>query len=189
MVDMPTSARAASVVLLPQRPAADLPLAVERLVELGCLRREGGAAAALVAEAIERFGLEDLRDRPVASLSAGQAQRAHLARVWSQRSSNAVLVLDEPTAPLDHRWAGRVWAMLHEHAGAGGSVLVAVHDLAVAADAADEAWLLRDGTLAASGPGEAVLQPERLEEAFEAGFEWAPRGDGSRWLVPSTSSV
>ncbi len=179
--------RAAEIVLLPQRPVIDLPLSVERLVELGRLRQSQARAREYIELAIEQFGLADLRDRPVASLSAGQAQRAHLARVWAQRGEAATLVLDEPTAPLDHRWAGQVWSHVREHARSGGSVLVAVHDLGVAADAADEAWLLREGQLAAAGPGEQVLQPEVLGDAFEASFEWAQRRDGSRWLVPGAT--
>ncbi|MCP4758682.1 MAG: ABC transporter ATP-binding protein [Planctomycetes bacterium] len=183
------SSRADELVLLPQRPAVDVPLSVQRLVELGRLRHAVRGSQERVAEALDRLGLMELRHRPVSSLSAGQAQRAHLARVWAQRNATSMLVLDEPTAPLDHRWASSVWSLLREHVSSGGGVLVAVHDLALAADAADHAWILRGGQLLASGPSELVLEPETLGEAFGASFEWATRRDGTNWLVPSSPLV
>ena len=175
------SERAARVAMLPQRPASDLSLTVERLVELGRLRlpADGGAIEA----AIEAFELGAIRHRPVCTLSVGQAQRAHLARAWAQRGDSTLLVLDEPTAPLDHRWSDVVWDMLVSHARGGGTVLVAVHDLAVAADRADGAWLLRDGSLTHAGPACDVLQPDVLGSVFDTSFEWVVRRDGTRWLV------
>jgi len=172
--------RAAVLAMLPQRPALDCPLSVERLVGLGRLRLGGQRDA--VRAAMESCGLADVRRRRVDSLSVGQAQRAHVARVLAQASP--VLVLDEPTAPMDHTWAGRTWDLLAAHAAGGGAVLVAVHDLAVAADRADDAVLLGGGRLVRAGPVGEVLEPEMLRETFGACFEWARRGDGSRWLVP-----
>ena len=172
--------RAAVLAMLPQRPALDCPLSVERLVGLGRLRLGGQRDA--VRAAMESCGLADVRRRRVDSLSVGQAQRAHVARVLAQASP--VLVLDEPTAPMDHTWAGRTWDLLAAHAAGGGAVLVAVHDLAVAADRADDAVLLGGGRLVRAGPVGEVLEPEMLRETFGACYEWARRGDGSRWLVP-----
>jgi iron complex transport system ATP-binding protein len=175
------SDRAACVAMLPQRPASELSLSVERLVELGRLRLTESPEA--VEAAIAAFELGPLRHRLVCTLSVGQTQRAHLARLWAQRDASSLLVLDEPTAPLDHRWADAVWDMLAAHAGGGGAVVVAVHDLAVAADRADCGWLLRDGNLVLSGPAGDVFQPDVLGEVFAAGFEWITRRDGSPWLV------
>ncbi|MDP7029771.1 MAG: ABC transporter ATP-binding protein [Phycisphaerales bacterium] len=176
-------ARAESLAMLPQRPALDCALTIEQLVGLGRLRlaRHGSR----VGDAIASCGLSQVRRRGVDSLSVGQAQRAHVARVLAQAGPETVLVMDEPTAPMDHTWAARTWDLLAAHARGGGGVLVAVHDLAVAADRADDALLLGGGQLAAAGPVAEVLQPEALQAVFGASFEWAARADGSPWLVPS----
>ena len=178
-------ARAARVAMLPQRPASDLALSVERLVQLGRLRLPPSSAA--VEAAIRSFGVGDIRHRLVCTLSVGQAQRAHLARLWAQRSDASLLVLDEPTAPLDHHWSDVVWDTLASHAKGGGAVLVAVHDLAVAAGRADQAWLLREGTMPHAGLASDVLQPDVLGEVFQTHFEWVTRRDGTRWLVKAAS--
>ena len=175
--------RAAVMAILPQRPPVECPLSVGRLVSLARMRL--GRESVASEQAMEALGLESLRDRAVCSLSVGQAQRAHLARAFAQSGPSTVLVLDEPTAPLDHRWATRTWDLLRGHAEAGGAVLVAIHDLAVAADRADDVWLLQGGTLLAAGSASTVCEPGLLQRAFGAAFEWADRKDGSRWLVPA----
>ncbi|HCA38586.1 MAG: ABC transporter ATP-binding protein [Phycisphaerales bacterium] len=179
--------RAACVAMLPQRPASDLSLSVERLAELGRLRLS--ASAETIEAALVALDLTAIRQRPVCTLSVGQAQRAHLARLWAQRNDSSLLVLDEPTAPLDHRWADAVWDMLASHARSGGTVVVAVHDLAVAADRADRVWLLQDGCLAHAASACDVLQPDMLSEVFGTQFEWVTRRDGSRWLVKGSGAA
>lgn len=179
--------RASSVVALPQRPSTSAPISVGRLVSLGQLRTGGDPARCEAA--MEDLGLSDVSDRPISTLSVGQAQRAHLARVLAQASESAVLILDEPTAPLDHQWASRIWALLKRHVSRGGTVVVAVHDLSIAAAQADAAWLIEAGDLRAAGPAGDVLEPSRLAEVFGTPFEWASRRDGSQWLVPSAADA
>jgi iron complex transport system ATP-binding protein len=181
------AARAALLAFLPQQPARDLELSVERLVSLGRLRLASAPAA--IEHAIEVFELGAIRHRAVSTLSAGQAQRVHLARVWAQREASSILVLDEPTAPLDQRWSDQVWALLASHARGGGIVIVSVHDLAVAADVGDQAWLLDLGKLVSAGPVVDVIQPDVIEPVFGAQFEWVVRRDGSEWLVSSGPSA
>jgi ATP-binding cassette subfamily F protein uup len=64
------------------------------------IERLGGWEQAHRAEAmLERVGLGDRPDRPIASLSGGEARRADLARVLVSRAD--VVILDEPTNHLD----------------------------------------------------------------------------------------
>ena len=181
-----TEARVSQIVALPQRPAHDVSLTVERLVSLGRLRQPSDPDR--VDQALTELGLQSVRHRYINQLSVGQAQRSHLARVLAQASPDAILILDEPVAPLDHAWAGRVWSMLANHAHGGGCVLVAAHDLATAVHVADHAWLLHEGALLASGDIDDVASASRLERAFGATFEWVDRSDGSRWLVPADAT-
>lgn len=167
--------RAGSLAFVPQRVQGDVPLTVEALVRLGRLRRP--AAAERIEAALMALGLSDLRERPVAHLSVGQRQRVHVARALAQIDVDGVLVLDEPTAPLDPEWAHRVWGVLRAVADAGGTVLASVHDLAAARAVADEAWLLDEGQLVGSGPAGSLLEPEQLGGLF--GTSFVALGDNS----------
>jgi iron complex transport system ATP-binding protein len=173
---------------LPQKPQAVWPVKVEDLIALGRFVH-GGAPEHLSARdqaavdaAIEACGLSALRSRRVDQISGGERMRAHLARTLTQGAS--LLLLDEPTAGLDPAQSLGVSGILRRHAAAGGAVVIATHDVALAAGCADLVMLLHRGrTLAIGAPGE-VLTPtnieaaygrkgrlERLGEAFAAVFE------------------
>ena len=99
--------------------------ALERWLALG-----GDDAEARLAAAAAELGLgADLLDRPLRSLSGGQAARAGLAALRTARFD--VVLLDEPTNHLDADGLARLGALLGERAG--GVVLVS-HDRALLAD-------------------------------------------------------
>jgi energy-coupling factor transport system ATP-binding protein len=72
-----------------------------------------------VEETLDLLGLEGVRDRPLATLSGGQAQRVAIGSVLAAHPR--VLVLDEPTSALDPVGAEDVLAILQR----------LVHDLAL----------------------------------------------------------
>src|SRR4051794_24963861 len=103
--------------------------ALERWLALG-----GDDADARLAIAAADLGLDaTLLDRPLASVSGGQAARAGLAALRTARFD--VVLLDEPTNHLDDDGLARLTALLTERAG--GVVLVS-HDRALLAEAATE---------------------------------------------------
>ena len=59
-----------------------------------------------------------------------------------------------------------------------------MHDLALAASMADDAWVIDDGVLTHAGQANEVLHPDMLEAAFGVPFERLVRSDGSHWLAP-----
>ncbi|TDU79533.1 ABC transporter ATP-binding protein [Streptomyces sp. KS 21] len=117
---------------------------------------------AVVAAALERVGLTSLAGRSWKALSGGERQRAHIARALAQQPHG--LLLDEPTNHLDVRHRLELMELL---AGTGQTVLVALHDLSLAARYCDRLLLLHHGRLVASGTPAAVLTAERLAEVFE----------------------
>jgi len=80
-----------------------------------------------VAALAARLGLPaDLLDAPVAQLSTGEKQRFSLVRALLP--SPPVLLLDEPTGPLDEESVARVEALLRERKATGTSILLVTHD-------------------------------------------------------------
>jgi ABC-type multidrug transport system ATPase subunit len=77
----------------------------------------------------------DFAGRPAKELSGGEAARVALARALARDPE--VLLLDEPTAALDHDIAARVGATLRELAAGGLAVCLATHDLELADAVAD----------------------------------------------------
>ncbi len=92
---------------------------------------EGQAERALRAAHLDA----GFADRTARELSGGERARVALARALARTPE--VLLLDEPTAALDHDTATRIGATLRELAGAGIAICLATHDLELAAAVAD----------------------------------------------------
>jgi len=118
-----------------------------------------------VERAMERTELTGLRDRALAEISAGERQRAAVARAIAQGAR--VMLLDEPTAFLDirHRVAFyEIVTQLKETCGI--AALVASHDLSLCAEYGERIVLLSGGTVAAQGRPEEVLTPGNVQAAY-----------------------
>ncbi|WP_031466916.1 ABC transporter ATP-binding protein [Sciscionella sediminilitoris] len=123
--------------------------------------RETGEDERHCAEALRTVRAEHLADRGFQTLSGGERQRVLIARALAQRPR--VLVLDEPTNHLDVRHQLEV---LDTVRATGVTVLLALHDLNLAAHYCDRLYVLRSGALAASGTPAEVLRPELIAEIF-----------------------
>jgi putative ABC transport system ATP-binding protein len=96
-----------------------------------------------------RLGLRvDALDAPVAQLSTGEKQRLSLARALLQNPP--VLLLDEPTGPLDEESVTRVETLLQERMANGTSILLVTHDPNQAARLASQRYHMIAGHLAAA---------------------------------------
>ncbi|MFI8262699.1 MULTISPECIES: ABC transporter ATP-binding protein [unclassified Streptomyces] len=160
------------VAFVAQDPGSDSDLRVADVVGLGRTpfrdrwRGPDATDRAVVADALDRVGLTALAGRTWKSLSGGERQRAHIARALAQQPY--ALLLDEPTNHLDVKHRLELMELL---AGSGQTVLVALHDLSLAARYCDRLLLLHHGRLIASGAPAAVLTAERLAEVFEVDAE------------------
>ncbi len=104
---------------------------------------------------LHRLRLEDLADRHPRSLSVGQRQRVAIAAVAV--GDAPVLALDEPTRGIDAASLDALEAALVEHRDGGGAVILATHDVELAARVATRVVVLGDGEVVASGPARHVL--------------------------------
>lgn len=78
-----------------------------------------------VEQALDAFDLEDLRNRPAASLSAGQKRRVGLARILV--TGAPIWLLDEPTVSLDTENTARFAGVVSDHLKGGGIAVLATH--------------------------------------------------------------
>lgn len=154
-----------------QDPPVDFPMSVDEYVALGRFPHQGffGGVTAEDREQIERSlamsGLLTLRSRGLGEISAGERQRAAVARAICQGAK--AMLLDEPTAFLDiyHRVAFyEIVTRLSDTCGIGA--LVASHDLSLCAEYGKRIFLLSAGRVTASGRPEEVLTPENIREAY-----------------------
>jgi iron complex transport system ATP-binding protein len=120
-------------------------------------------------------------------LSGGERQLVLVARALVQ--DPAVLLLDEPTAPLDLRHRLGVLERVRDFAAAGRSALVVSHDLALAARGCTRLALLTDGRVLDSGAPERVLTPENLRAVFDIEADVVTAPDGSPLVVPRSTGI
>ncbi|GAB7108054.1 ATP-binding cassette domain-containing protein [Streptomyces phaeofaciens JCM 4814] len=88
-------------------------------------------------------------------LSEGQRLTLALAVVLTARPP--LLLLDEPTRGLDYAAKARLVAVLRELAAAGHAIVLATHDVELAAELAHRVVLLAEGEVIADGPTAEVV--------------------------------
>lgn len=162
--------RARHIAYLPQARHVAWPLSVRAVVALGRLpyrSRFAGASPedeAAVAAALAAMDVAALAERPVSALSGGELGRVLVARALAQGASH--LVADEPTAGLDPAHALGLFAHLAALAAEGRGIVVATHDLSLAARHAKRILLLKSGRTLALGEATVVLTDDRLRDAY-----------------------
>ncbi|MBK8082427.1 MAG: ABC transporter ATP-binding protein [Devosia sp.] len=158
-------ARRVATVL--QESASDFGLSVAEIVELGLTPHANGRGASdgdAVEEALALMGLDRLAARDLSTLSGGERQRVMIARALVQRPD--LLILDEPTNHLDIRHQLEVLDLLSR---LPTTVVVSLHDLALASAHADRVLVLADGRLTALGTPLDVLTPDAIRRTFAVG--------------------
>ena len=114
-----------------------------------------------VAEALRLVGMERMAMRYVNELSGGQRQAVVIARALAQDPE--VLLLDEPTSNLDVKHQIMIMELVRRLACTKKvAVIMAVHDLNLAARYSDKMVMLKDGAVYAQGSPREVLTPENI---------------------------
>mgnify|MGYP001257865857 CR=1 FL=1 len=180
---LPPEERARRIGVLPQAASLTFAFRVDEVVGLG---RLGGADRAAVRRAMEEAGVDHLAARSYPTLSGGEKQRVHLARVLAQLdgATRPFLLLDEPTSSLDPAQQHAVLSLARERARRGWGVVAVLHDLALVGRYADRVLLLRDGRVQACGTPWEVLTPVRLAACYGIEAVVLPHpADGSPLVV------
>ena len=170
LADLDARALGREIAYLPQDRTVHWPLTVRRLVALGRLPFRARVAAPstedrdAVEEAMAAMDVTAFADRAVTELSGGERARVLLARALAQRPR--FLVADEPTTGLDPAHGLTLFAQFVRMASQRRAVIVALHDLSLAARYCDRALLLKGGRTLALGTARAVLTPQHLAQAY-----------------------
>lgn len=119
-----------------------------------------------VTKAMETAHVTDLAENDFMHISDGQRQRVMLARAIAQEPR--VLVLDEPTSFLDIRYQVELLRILrHLSRVKGIAVVMSLHEIDLAAKAADTVLCVKDGRIYASGAPEELITRKLVEDVYE----------------------
>jgi energy-coupling factor transport system ATP-binding protein len=143
-----------AVGLVPQEPA-DLLGAVTVAAECRDADRDARVVPGTTATLLHDLAPEVGDDEHPRDLSEGQRLCLALAVVLAARPP--VLLLDEPTRGLDYDAKARLVRILRDLAADGHAVLIATHDVELAAEVATRVAVLADGEVVADGPAAEVV--------------------------------
>jgi manganese/iron transport system ATP-binding protein len=159
------------IAYVPQRTQIDwtFPVSVEDVVMMGRVGKIGlfrwprRSDWQIVRDSLARVGAANLAGKQIGELSGGQQQRVFLARALAQEAE--LLLLDEPLNGLDIPTQEAILAILDDLRRDGVTVLLATHDLDMAAERFDRIMLLNRHIVSFGPPGE-VLRSENLLAAY-----------------------
>ncbi len=180
--------RARLLAVVPQSTYIPPTFAVDEVVMMGrtpyinwlgstTQKDEEVAERVMILTDITRF-----KGRLCGELSAGERQRVILARALAQ--DTPVLLMDEPTSHLDLRYQIEFLELSVSLAKEQNkTVLIALHDLNLAARFGDEVLAMKDGTTAALGKTEEVLEPATIERIYGLAVDVFKSPDKRRTVV------
>ncbi len=149
---------------------------------IGSFASEGARDLEAAGHAVDRLDLAALADRPLATLSGGEQQRAVLARALAQEAP--FLLLDEPTSSLDIGRQQQVFELVATLREQGDlTVVSAMHDLTLAAQYADRLLLLSRGRLVAAGPPAEIATQAHVATHYGADVRVVEE-DGAVAVIP-----
>jgi iron complex transport system ATP-binding protein len=132
---------------------------------LGAFALEGPGDTAIARSAMAATGTAHLAGRSYMTLSGGEKQRVIIASALAQ--SPDLLLLDEPTASLDLGYQLEMAALLRElNRERGVTLVLATHDLNLAATLCDTLVMMRAGQVVARGQTADVLTPEYVRTVY-----------------------
>jgi manganese/iron transport system ATP-binding protein len=159
------------IAYVPQRSQVDwsFPVTVADVVMMGRVGRMGlfkrpkKTDWAYVRECLDVVGMEPLAKRQIGELSGGQQQRVFIARALAQEAE--LMLMDEPLTGLDVTSLEQIFAILAQLRARGVTLMIATHDLNLAAERFDRVMLLNRKLLGIGQP-ETVFTPDKLMVAY-----------------------
>jgi manganese/iron transport system ATP-binding protein len=172
------------IAYVPQRSAVDWNFPVDvadvvmmgRISKMGPLRWPRRQDWQVVNQALNDVGMFDLAGSGINELSGGQQQRVFIARALAQEAE--LILMDEPMTGLDQTTQDDLFQILDVLRLRMVTVMVALHDLKMAAERFDRVLLL-NRKLIGFGSAAHVLTPECLQEAYGGHLRLVPTPNGT----------
>lgn len=169
--DWQRSELACHLGILPQHSSLSFAFTCKEVVELGtmplCLSRQEIDDITLTT--MRKTDVLHLAPRLYPTLSGGEKQRIHFARVLTQLSQaddKCILMLDEPTSALDLAHQHKTLQMAQTMAAKGAAVIIVLHDLNLAAQYAQRMVIIQHGKIQADGSPWQALQPVIINNVY-----------------------
>ncbi len=166
--------KAPHIAVFSQQNSDSIPLAVDEIVLMGRYPYFGNIPTKKDFEVsnnnIKKTDIADLKKQQYNTLSGGEKQRTHLARVFSQLDDNGIknklLLLDEPFNNLDVYHQYKIMERVRDFVKEGNTAIVVLHDLNVASQFADTVLLMKNGTILGKGTPQEIFTREYIQEAY-----------------------
>ncbi len=178
------------IAYVPQRSQVDwhFPVNVRDVVmmgrtrQLGLFRRPKRQDWDIVQDSLELVGMADFAKRQIGELSGGQQQRVFIARALAQEAE--LMLMDEPLTGLDVKSQESIFAILDTLRQRDVTILVATHDLNLAAERFDRLMLLNQQILGFGRAAE-VFTTELLSQAYSGSMRLIDTPNGTMFISDS----
>jgi sulfate-transporting ATPase len=139
-------------------------LSVEENLSVAVLGANRHQRQHAVGRALQRVGIEALRDRSAGELSQGERQLVSIARACV--AGPQVLLLDEPAAGLNSTESALLGERIREISQTGTAVLLVDHDVRFVLEVCQPVYVLDFGTLIAEGSPEEIRSDKTVADAY-----------------------
>lgn len=130
----------------------------------------------IINQVINDLDLNSISSEFLNELSGGQRQRVLIGRALAQQPE--ILLLDEPTANLDLKYQLEVMQLLKDLSHKGITVILAIHDLNMAAKYCNELIMLENGKTFATGD-RSILDEENIKNLYDVEVKTLRYGDNN----------
>jgi len=178
--------------VLSQSVVVSFPFTVAEIVAMGAGGLAGRRIDDLVAQALAEVDMTPFSARIFTTLSGGEQQRAHLARVLIQLACGnetngpGLLFLDEPTASLDLHHQLDTLAVTKRLAEQAVTVFAVLHDLNLATLFADRIVVLDGGRIVEDGPPSTTINDDMLRRVFRIAAHVGAAPTDMPFVLPHT---
>ena len=175
------------IAYVPQRSQVDwqFPVNVSDVVMMGRVRRLGlfrrpkSKDWQVVADALDLVGMTHFAKRQIGELSGGQQQRVFIARALAQEAE--LMLMDEPLTGLDVKSQEDIFAILDSLRRRNVTIMVATHDLNLAAERFDRLMLLNQKIIG-FGQATEVFTAELLSRAYSGSMRLIDTPNGTMFI-------
>lgn len=133
----------------------------------------------IAEQAMEKMGILDLRDVPLAELSGGMRQKVYLAMALAKQAP--IVLMDEPTTYLDIGQQKLFGELVRELASDGKTVVLVLHDILLALKLSDSICVMEDGAVKVMGTPDEILASGILENLYGIEIGIVDTPDGMRY--------